>query len=170
MKTKQTKIPVEIATEYTHEIGNELEFARQQIELSSFYLQSLFNSIKHSAAQLETEVDEKQKETCSDLMSLSEIGYAVSNSVFAAVSHFETSENKTETNDATQTALSVAEMLSFLINDESVPEYISDGISQVMTDFFNDEVDQTEFIKETHSPRYIARLLQNQKGDELKKL
>jgi len=161
MKTKQTIIPVEIHTDYTHERGNKPELARQRIELSGFYLQSLFNSIKYLASALESQVEEKDHEYCYDLRNLSDIGYAVCNSIFRAASKVETSQ----TNDAPQNNLSIAEMLSFLINSEDVPEYISDGISQVMTDFFNDEVDQSDFVKETHSAAYIERLLNAQRKE-----
>jgi hypothetical protein len=55
--------------------------------------------------------------------------------------------------------------LSGLINNPKVPEPITDGISQVMTDFFNEHVDQSDFIKETHSPEYIAKLLLKYKNE-----
>jgi hypothetical protein len=178
MKTEQTKIPVEIQTDYTHEQGNELEAARQQIELSSFYLQSLFNSIKHLASDLESKVEEKETEYCYDLRNLADIGYSVGNSIFAAVSIFETAENDTRQNTESaivadaesetrqpESVQSIAQMISHLITSEKVPTPISDGVSQVMIDFFNEHIDQTEFNDEANSPAHIERLLRAYKDE-----
>jgi len=176
MKTNQTFISVSIPTDYTHERGNELEQARQQIELASFYLQSLFNSIKHSAANLESRFDGQGQEFCNDLRNLSDIGYSVSGSIFASLSVFETdaqltTETSTNTDAASeirepQTALTIAEMISKLITGKDVPAPISDGISQVMIDFHNEHVDQTEFINENYSPVFINRLINAYTGDD----
>lgn len=165
MKTKQTKIPVEIASDYAHESGNELEQARQQIELSSFYLQTLFNSVKHLASRLESRVDEKERENCVDLHNLADIGYAVSNTIFAALSKIEPDAHETPEAEQPKTE-SLAERISYLINSDDVPEFISDGISEVMSEFFNEEVNQTEFVAETHSAAYIERLLQNHRPED----
>ncbi len=158
MKTKQTFIPVEIKTDYTHESGNEMELARQQIELASLYLHSLFNSIKYLASDLESRVSEKESEHCYDLRNLADIGYAVCNSIFRASSEIETGEQP-------KAVLTVAEMISKLITSPDVPTPISDGISQVMTDFHNEHIDQSEFINEAHSAAHIERLLQAYKDE-----
>lgn len=53
----------------------------------------------------------------------------------------------------------LARTLSDLLTNPEVPPPISDGLSQILTDFFNDHIDQSEFVAEKDSPEYIARLL-----------
>jgi hypothetical protein len=165
MKTEQTEIPVNIQTDYTHESGNELENARQQIELSSFYLQSLFNSIKYLASDLESRVEEKEQEYCYDLRNLSEIGYAVCGSIFRAVSVFEDIENdirESEKVDETakpmfkQTDL-LTVRLSEILNDSELPVSIYNAFMSALDDVRNElsSADAQELEKYETSPEYL---------------
>jgi hypothetical protein len=162
MKTKQTVIPVEIKTDTAHEMGNESELARQQIELASFYLQSLFNSIKYLASDLESRVEEKEQEYCYDLRNLSDIGYAVSNSIFAAVSVFEDVENdirQSEKVDETakpmfrQTEL-LAVRLSDILTESELPKGIYNALIHAVSELYN-ESDSDALNDFESSPEYL---------------
>lgn len=172
MKTNQTFISVSIPTEYTHERGNEFEQARQQIELSSFYLQSLFNSIKHSAAHFESHFDEQGQEFCNDLRNLAEIGYSVSGSIFASLSVFEPDfsqriENKIDTDsdfnhfdsleDAPTDTLALA--LSEVLRNENLPTDIHIALQNALNDAYNGGI--PDAIKDYESsPEYLKAILE----------
>jgi hypothetical protein len=176
MKTNRTFIPVSIATNSDHRRGNQIEQARQQIQAASFYLQSLFNSIKHVASHLEAEVDEQSQETCCDLQSIAEIGYAVSNSIFAAVSEIETAMGEMNQNqqplesvgsepetgviaaldEADTDTLALA--LSEVLRNENLPTDIYIALQNALNDAYNGGIPQAIRDYES-SPEYLKVIL-----------
>lgn len=90
--TQQTLIPVNIQTNYLHETGNHFEEARQQIEKSAFYLQSIFHLLKHVAPRIEECQDLQIHEIGGDLVNLCDIGSGLAESIFLSLRVFYTAE------------------------------------------------------------------------------
>ena len=79
---EQTEIKITIQTDYQHETGDRFTVARQQIEKSSYYLQSLFGFIKGRAEKFEeTTTDREEAVFFAELTHLSELGHSVALSI-----------------------------------------------------------------------------------------
>lgn len=61
----------------------------------------------------------------------------------------------------------LAKQISDLINNPDLPEPLYNYFSQALTDFFNDDIDQTAIVEFQHSPRYIEMLLDNYVDEEV---
>ena len=167
MKNKyiKTEIPITIITDDEHKTGDQLELTRQQIERASFYTQSLFNSINYSLETLPDFADNKLQAVIEAARHLCEIGYAVADSILASTSNltefipdeFKEIETEKDLSD-------LARMISVLLNNPNTPKPIQKGLSTVMADFFNYQVDQDDFADDIDSPEYIARMLESYRG------
>lgn len=88
--TKRTELPITILTDYEYEQGDVLESVRQQVELSGFHLQTLFNNLKRSALYMEHYFDDSApdevKGFCSDLMNTADIGNSLAMAIWKSIS------------------------------------------------------------------------------------
>lgn len=153
MTTKKIELKISITTDAEFSPQDDWHLIQQSNEQAVFQLMTIFNFIKSSARMHESDAEGEVRRFLSDLSHASSFGYALADFIWGSIDEFTLLQKEPEPRKT------VAEMLSFLITSESVPKYISDGISQVMMDFFNEEVDQTEFNEETYSPEHIERLL-----------
>ena len=165
MKTKQTELPITVLSLEDDKSNDALTNAKNKIEMAALHLQTIFNLIRTTALHYEGQADSREIQAFFwDVINISSVGNGAADSILAAASDLTEFEIKPETEhqeSKKSDAEILAEKISYLITSEDVPHPISDGISEVMTDFYNERIEQTEINNETNSPEHIAKLLKN---------
>jgi hypothetical protein len=171
---RHTTLPVEIPTGFEHE--HEIERARQQIEKTSVYLQSLFNLIKLSAHSFEVINKKDVGEYLEDLTQVSELGRGIAASLFDSILVFEDvekdiqesnrvindapieSENFGTLEEADTDTLALA--LSEVLRNENLPTGIYDALQDALNDAYNGGIPQVIRDYET-SPEYLKAVFES---------
>jgi hypothetical protein len=122
-------------------------FDLERTEKSVMNLFGLITAIRSSAENLSGGDGEDTEKHCESVIELCDISREKLIEVWEAVSEV---ENK---------SVSTAEMISFLINDESVPDKISDALSSAVSDIFNHLPPECTAQRIEHSPEYIEAVL-----------
>jgi len=153
------QIPINITTGYA-ESGDRIKDDILRIDQTSYYLASLFwfmNTACKGFELLDIETEHKLFEFHTfrgHVENLSELGIAVAEQL-TAYSVSLTHSNKSEIK------LSNAEMISFLINDESVPEKIREALSYAVTGIFNHLPSESAAQNLERTPEYIEAVLRD---------
>ncbi len=87
-------------------------------------------------------------------MDLSEFGAKLADEVRAELAQIETPDK-----------LSLAEMLSGVLNHKDLPAPLLSNFRHALDDFHNSEIDQSEILEYEKSPEHIARILRGYKRE-----
>ena len=153
MQNQPLQIPITITTGY-FESGDKAQDDRIRIDQTSYYLASIFwfmNTACKGYELLDMQTETKLftfVEFRSHIENLSEIGNALAERLTIYSLAIKDSET-----------LSHAEMISHLINDESVPDEISDSLAESLNAIFNNLPVEVTARKEEFSPEYIEQVL-----------
>src|SRR5690349_5745264 len=149
MQNHPLQIPITITTGY-FETGDRAKDERLRIDQTRYYLNAVFSSLNIAAKGynlLNIETGNELStfpEFLQNVEMLSEIGIALAE----RLTIYSLAIKDTPT-------LSTAEMISFLIKDESVPEKISEALSYAINDIFNHLPPECTAQQIDQTPEYI---------------
>lgn len=162
------ELKIKVVQEETETSKDAAANAKNQIVTASFYLSSIFKLIRASSQKFQSYAENNELEQfCDDLTNICDIGGGVANAIWEATENIKVLESpKTfdllnEDKERKSDAETLAEKISYLLLSNEVPPPISNGLSSVMTEFYNNQADQSEIDDFESSPAYISYLLKS---------
>jgi len=132
MSKIQTNLDLTLESTFEHEKGDVLESVRQQVEVGIFHLQTLFKMAKRSAENINSTLDDESgdiEEFLYDVRNTSDLGYAVTMSIWKAISELTELQMKDyQPNEIEKPiekvlgANKTAERLETLLNSDDAPD------------------------------------------------